>query len=307
MCDPTVPNPASETPISPPRSAISQVARRSAPGLPRPVSHGGPAGAQRRADRNFRGYFSLKLWRVGFRWAKLDTRDDPVGEAWPTATCHAGNFTRGNSDEDRTTRRHGRRARRVAELRPPCSERMAAIRPERESVPRIVGWSRGNLASGCPAVATGDLPHPPGAHRAAVGAAAATRRRRMQRPAAYRREDHEHAPTAARPHRTIIGNTTRKRGPRVREQILVKAAARGRPGRSAAHRCPHTSFSVSPARRGAILQRTKNGCNTNASGTITHPIAIREVSRTRCKSALFDAEWLARILFAGRGYLERGR
>jgi hypothetical protein len=127
------------------------------------------------------------------------TRDDPVGEAWPTATCHAGNFTRGNSDEDRRTRRHGRRARRVAELRSPRPERMAAIRPERESVPRIVGCSRGNLGSGCPAAATGDPPHPPGAHRAAVGAAAATRRRRTQRPAACRREDHEHAPTAARP------------------------------------------------------------------------------------------------------------
>ncbi len=100
-----------------------------------------------------------------------------------------------------------------------------------------------------------------------------------------------------------------RRGPRVREQILVEPAARGRSGRSAwqTHRCPHTSYSVSPARRSAILQRTKNGCNTNASGTITYPIAIREVLRTRCKSPLFDAEWLARILFAGRGYLERGR
>jgi hypothetical protein len=106
-----------------------------------------------------------------------------------------------------------------------------------------------------------------------------------------------------------FGTRQGRRGRRVREQILVRRAAPGRTGPSPllAHLSPHTSRSVSPARRGAILQRTRIGCNTNATGTITYPIAVREVSRTRCKSALFDAEWLARILFAGRGYLERGR
>lgn len=66
-------------------------------------------------------------------------------------------------------------------------------------------------------------------------------------------------------------------------------------------------YSVSPACLSATSQRTKSGCNANACAAITYPIAIREASRTRCKTAYFDAGWLARILFAGRGYLERGR
>lgn len=106
-----------------------------------------------------------------------------------------------------------------------------------------------------------------------------------------------------------LGTPNGRRGRRVREQILVTPAPRGLPVPPPwrAHHCPHTSYSVSSARRGAILQRTTIGCNTYATGTNTYPIAFREASRTRCKSSLFDAEWLARILFAGRGYLERGR
>lgn len=113
------------------------------------------------------------------------------------------------------------------------------------------------------------------------------------------------------PERSAPSSGTRqgRQGRRVREQILVKRAALGRSGPSPrlAHHSPLTSYRVSPARRGAILRQTGIGCNTNATGTITYPIAIRLASRTRCKSPLFDAEWLARILFAGRGYLERGR
>lgn len=133
------------------------------------------------------------------------------------------------------------------------------------------------------------------AHEAARGAPA---RRTTSMPPPLRERLEQQSP-----------KTTGRRGPRVREQILVRPAARGRTGPQPWHArgCPYTLYSVSPARRGAILQRTENRCNTNATGTITYPIAIREASRTRCKSPLFDAEWLARILFAGRGYLERGR
>ncbi len=69
---------------------------------------------------------------------------------------------------------------------------------------------------------------------------------------------------------------------------------------------PHLS-SVSPARRGVTLQRTIIGCITDSTDIDAYPIAVREVMRTRCTRPLLDAEWLARIAFAGRGYLERGR
>lgn len=116
------------------------------------------------------------------------------------------------------------------------------------------------------------------------------------------------APTRERPEQSFEARQGRQ-GRRVRERILGEPVARGGFGPHSwpARPFPPTSYSVSPARRGAISQRTEFGCNTNATGTITFPIAIREVSRTRCKTVLFDAEWLARILFAGRGYLERGR
>ncbi len=115
-------------------------------------------------------------------------------------------------------------------------------------------------------------------------------------------------PTRARPQQSFEARQGRQ-GRRVRERILGEPVARGGFGPHSwpARHVQPTSHSVSPARHGAISQRTEFGCNTNAKGTITLPIAIREVSRTRCKTVLFDAEWLARILFAGRGYLERGR
>ncbi len=115
-------------------------------------------------------------------------------------------------------------------------------------------------------------------------------------------------PSCERPEQPFEARQGRQ-GRRVRERILGEPVARERfgPHSGPARHSRPTSHSVSPARHGAISQRTEFGCNTNATGTITFPIAIREVSRTRCKTVLFDAEWLARILFAGRGYLERGR
>ncbi len=115
-------------------------------------------------------------------------------------------------------------------------------------------------------------------------------------------------PTRERPGQRFEARQGRQ-GRRVRERILGEPVARSDfgPHSGPARHLRRTSHSVSPARRGAISQRTEFGCNTSATGTITFPIAIREVSITRCKTVLFDAEWLARILFAGRGYLERGR
>ena len=70
---------------------------------------------------------------------------------------------------------------------------------------------------------------------------------------------------------------------------------------------PETSpFGVLSACRSATFRRTILMCNAGGATAMTYPIAIREGPITRYKTAFFSAEWLARILFAGRGYLERG-
>ncbi len=237
------------------------------------------------------------------------TRDDPVGEAWPPPPVTPGTSLEGipmrtarlavtadalgvSQSCAHHTRSEGRRSAPSTSPSRELSADRAAI-----SAPDAPPWRPATRRTARQHTARPSAQVWPPAGGVRSGPRRAGGKTTSMRPPPHDRSEQS------------SGTRHRRRGPRVREQILVKPAVRDRSGRSPwrPHRCPHTSYSVSPARRSAILQRTKNGCNTNASGTITYPIAIREVLRTRCKSPLFDAEWLARILFAGRGYLERGR